>query len=215
MSLRVNIGCGKSPTDGWLNMDNSISIKIANSSLLYFFAKIFGLLNTKQIEYIEWIKSNKIQFANATKKLPLKDSSVECIYTSHMIEHLSRDGVLSFLKDALRVLNSGGVLRIAVPDLNILLNEYLHSKDADQFMSSSYVQAPPIKTIKQKIQLFISGYRHHQWMYDGVSLSKLLREVGFRDVVVCKNGFTKILNPGKLNLYEREKQSVYVEGIKL
>ena len=215
MSLRVNIGCGKSPTDGWLNMDNSISIKIANSSLLYFFAKIFGLLNTKQLEYIEWIKSNKIQFANAIKNLPLKDSTVECIYTSHMIEHLSRDGVLSFLKEALRVLNSGGVLRIAVPDLNILLNEYLHSKDADQFMSSSAVQAPPIKTIKQKIQLFISGYRHHQWMYDGVSLSKLLREVGFRDVVVCKNGFTKILNPGKLNLYEREKQSVYVEGIKL
>ena len=81
----VNIGCGRTPTEGWLNMDNSPAIKLANSPLKYQIAKIFKLLNPSQIENIEWNKANSIQFADATKTLPLKDSSVAFIYTSHML----------------------------------------------------------------------------------------------------------------------------------
>jgi len=32
--MRVNIGCGQSPTPGWINFDNSLTVKIARSSLL-------------------------------------------------------------------------------------------------------------------------------------------------------------------------------------
>ena len=60
----------------------------------------------------------------------------------------------------------------------------------------------------------MTGYRHHQWMYDGASLSKLLKEIGFKEVEICKSGYTKIHNPGELNLNEQEEQSVYVEGVK-
>ena len=42
-------------------MDNSLSIKLANSPLIYKIAKILRLLNDEQIENIEWNKSNKIQ----------------------------------------------------------------------------------------------------------------------------------------------------------
>ena len=84
MSIKVNIGCGRSPTNGWINMDNSPAIKLANSPFKYKIARTLKLLNPEQIENIEWNKLNKIQFADATKSLPLKDSSVECIYTSHM-----------------------------------------------------------------------------------------------------------------------------------
>ena len=81
-------------------------------------------------------------------------------------------------------------------------------------MKEILVEAPPISSLKQKIILLMTGYRHHQWMYDGVSLSKLLKEIGFKEVEICKNGYTKIHNPGELNLNEREKDSVYVEGVK-
>ena len=211
---KVNIGCGRTPTDGWLNMDNSPAIKLANSPLKYQIAKIFRLLNSSQIENIEWNKANSIQFADATKSLPLKDGSVAFIYTSHMLEHLSQDGARRFLEEALRVLEDGGVLRIAVPDLKLAVEEYMATEDADTFMRNILVQAPPISTLKQKIQLFVSGYRHHQWMYDENSLSKLLRETGFKNVEVCTNGYTKDLNPNGLDLYERTENSVYVEGVK-
>lgn len=214
MSIKVNIGCGRSPTNGWINMDNSPAIKIANSQFKYKIARILKLLNPKQIKNIEWHKLNKIRFADATKSLPLKDSSVDYIYSSHMIEHLSQIGALSFLKEAKRALKSGGILRIVVPDLKIIIEQYLKSRDADTFMKGMFVQAPPISSLKQKIELFVSGYRHHQWMYDAESLSKLLKETGFKEVEICEAGYTKILDPGELNLNEQEDGSVYVESVK-
>jgi len=70
-------------------------------------------------------------------------------------------------------------------------------------------------TVKQKkISLFFSGYRHHQWMYDEKSLSKLLKKIGFKEVFTCKAGQTNIENPGSLNLLERVEESVYLEAKK-
>jgi predicted SAM-dependent methyltransferase len=214
MIINVNIGCGKTPTDGWLNFDNSPALKLANSPIWYRIAKVLGFLSSAQIENIEWNKKNSITFADATKTLPLKDSSVDTIYTSHMVEHLSQDRAIIFLKESMRVLKVGGVLRIAVPDLKIAVEKYLESKDADAFMRGILVQAPPMRSLKQKISLLVSGYRHHQWMYDGASLTKLLIEMKYKNVEVCRQGYTNISDTDGLNLHERAEQSVFVEGIK-
>ncbi|MDA9109429.1 class I SAM-dependent methyltransferase [Woeseiaceae bacterium] len=213
MSIKVNIGCGRTPTEGWLNFDNSLAIKLAESPFKYKFAKAMGFLNEQQIENIKWNMEHNIQFADATKSIPLQTSSVNCIYTSHMVEHLSQKGARSFLNEVKRVLKVGGVVRIAVPDLRIAVDDYLETNDADAFMRGILVQAPEINTLKQKISLFVSGYRHHQWMYDGASLSKLLIEMGFSSAEICRDGKTNIIDSDGLNLYERVKQSVYVEGI--
>ena len=213
MSIKVNIGCGRTPTEGWLNFDNSPAIKLAKSPFKYKLARAMGLLNEQQIENIKWNMEHNIQFADATKSIPLQASSVDCIYTSHMVEHLSQKGARSFLKEVKRVLKVGGVVRIAVPDLRIAVDDYLETNDADAFMRRILVQAPEIITLKQKINLFISGYRHHQWMYDGASLSKLLIEMGFSSAEICKDEKTNIIDADGLNLYEREQESVYVEGI--
>ena len=214
MKLKVNIGCGSTPTEGWKNFDNTPAIKLAHSPFKFWILKLFGLINPSQIENVEWNKENKILFADATKRIPLSDSSAECIYSSHMFEHLSRDGAILFLKDALRVLDNGGVLRISVPDLRHLINNYIANKDADEFMSKMFVSAPSLNLLRQKLILFFVGYRHHQWMYDGASLSKLILESGFKDAIVQDAGETCIKNFIGLNLFEREEESVYVEAIK-
>ena len=214
MKHRINIGCGRAPTKGWMNFDNSPSITLANSPFKYFVAKIFGFLNKKQIANINWNKKKRILFADVKKKIPLSNNSVECIYTSHMIEHLSREDSVYFLNEAFRVLVPGGILRIAVPDLKLAINSYFQTQDADAFMKQILLAPPPINTIKQKISLFFTGYRQHQWMYDEKSLSKLIKKVGFRKVFTCKTGKTNILNPGNLNLRERSDHSIYVEGLK-
>jgi predicted SAM-dependent methyltransferase len=213
MSIKVNIGCGRTPTKGWLNFDNSPAITLAKSPFKYKFAKAMSLLNEQQIENIKWNMEHNIQFADATKSIPLQTSSVDCIYTSHMVEHLSQREARSFLNEVKRVLKVGGVVRIAVPDLRIAVDDYLESNNADAFMRGILVQAPEINTVKQKFNLFVSGYRHHQWMYDGTSLSKLLLEMGFSSTEICRDGKTNIIDSDGLNLFEREEQSVYVEGI--
>jgi len=214
MTIKVNFGCGMTPTDGWVNYDNSFAIKLANSSFLYLLAKSLRLLTLEQIKNVEWNKKHKIYFADATKKIPLKDDSIECLYTSHMLEHISREGAVFFLREAVRVLKVGGVLRVAVPDLRLAINDYLAKEDADSFMKGIYVEAQPIKKMKDKFKLFVTGYRHHQWMYDGKSLSLLMKNSGLRNVKVYQKGETSIQDPKGLNLYERSEESVYIEGIK-
>jgi len=215
MSLNINIGCGQTPTEGWRNFDNTPSIKLAKSPVKYFLLKFLRLLNIAQIENVEWNKKNSIEFADATKKLPLPNDSVNCVYTSHMFEHLSIQGGKNFLKESLRILKKGGVLRISVPDLDKYVEAFLLHKDADKFMKRLHVSAPPIDILQNKFKLlFLSGYRHHQWMYNGKSLEKLIVEAGFRNVIFQKPGKTIIENSGKLNLFERYEESIYIEAIK-
>ena len=214
MGLRINIGCGHTPTEGWRNFDNTPAIKLARSPLRYSVARLLGLLDKAQVENIEWNRRNSLEFADATKHIPLPDESVSCIYTSHMFEHLSKEGGRKFLGEALRVLESGGVLRISVPDLRKAVDSYLEDSDADRFIESLHVAAPPVITTRQKVRLFFAGYRHHQWMYDGSSLANLMRNMGFRNVTIQEPGNTLIRSPGALNLSERIEESVYVEGVK-
>ena len=170
--IMINIGCGLSPTEGWLNFDNSPAIKIARSEFLFSIMKFMNLLNEKQISNINWNRENSIRFADATKKIPLADASVAVVYSSHMLEHLSLEAANVCLLEIKRVLKPGGKLRISVPDLRLMVEEYLRSGDANKFIKKSHLVAPPIKSLKEKIKVIAYGYRHHQWLYDEKSLKK-------------------------------------------
>ena len=91
-----------------------------------------------------------------------------------MLEHLSFKDAKNVLREAKRVLMPEGIIRIAVPDLSIIMQEYLKTGDANACMRRLMVQAPSITTVKEKLNLLLVGYRHHQWMYDGNSISQML-----------------------------------------
>jgi predicted SAM-dependent methyltransferase len=62
-----------------------------------------------------------------TKGLPFVDCSFRVVYHSHVLEHLPRKKALPFLQECHRVLEAGGTLRIAVPDLEQLVRVYLEA----------------------------------------------------------------------------------------
>lgn len=214
MNEMLNIGCGQNPTPGWVNVDNTPAIKLANSPIRYRVAKLLRLLNNQQIESVEWNKKNSILYADATKKLPFESSSISCIYSSHMLEHLSREGARKFLRECMRVLVDGGCLRLAVPDLGAIVNEYIRHHDADAFMERMLVAPPALGSLRNLVTLMVTGYRHHQWMYDGSSLVKLLHSEGFCDARIYSAGETRIINAEGLDLDERKEESVYAEALK-
>ena len=51
-------------------------------------------------------------------------------------------------------------------------------------------------------------------MYDDKSLIKLFSTCGFNTVIALPPGKTNLTDSRDLNLYEREDESVFVEGIK-
>jgi|SRR5262245_16582653 len=85
MSIRVNIGCGQTPTDGWRNFDNSMSLKLAGVPVLPELLWRLGMLGKEQYRFIQFARKNTLEFADG-RHLPLEDCSVEVLYSSHMLE---------------------------------------------------------------------------------------------------------------------------------
>jgi predicted SAM-dependent methyltransferase len=210
--LRINVGCGATPTDGWINLDNSLTVRLARWPLLMRSAVGTRILNGPSWKFAKVAAENDIRFASATRRIPCPDNSAEVVYSSHMIEHLDCGEARDFLREAKRVLRPGGIIRLAVPDLGRLIDDYRASGDADRFVAGTNMSMARSVSRVSRIRLALIGPRHHLWMYDGRSLSKLLHEAGFADVCVMPQGETNISDPGCLDLEERAEESVYVEA---
>lgn len=105
-NIKINIGAGSWKCKGWLNLDHS-------SEWYSGYQK-----NTEYLEYD--IRSDK---------LPFEDNSVQCIYCSHVVEHIEDCYVNEMLSECFRVLMPGGILRIACPDAEFLWNVTKAGKD--------------------------------------------------------------------------------------
>jgi len=82
----------------------------------------------------DWInldlyKSEHVKYHNIKKKLPFSDDSVDVIYHSHVLEHLDKYEAKRFIDDCFRVLKTGGVMRVVVPDLEQIAREYLDNME--------------------------------------------------------------------------------------
>ena len=213
ISLKINIGCGDTPTEGWRNYDNSWSVRLAKKKVLTYILWKSGFLSEAQDKFISFAKNANILWADGIKRIPENDSSVDVIYSCHMVEHLEKLDVASFFKEARRILKSGGIIRLAVPNIKYQVDNYLKDGDADKFIESTHLTRKKPKTIIAKIKYLIIGDRNHQWMYDGKSLCNLLSSAGFEEPRILETGLTTIPDPGMLDLKERSPESVFVEAV--
>lgn len=75
------------------------------------------------------------------KGLPFEAASFDAVYHSHVLEHLTRAAGKAFIIECRRVLKPGGVLRIAVPDLERIARLYLeldHAAAGDASWDAKY-----------------------------------------------------------------------------
>ena len=57
--------------------------------------------------------------------LPFADGSFDVVYCSHVLEHLVPEDAIGLVKQMLRVLRPQGIVRVVVPDLEVIAREYL------------------------------------------------------------------------------------------
>lgn len=62
---------------------------------------------------------------NLLKGIPFPDNEFDAVYHSHVLEHFSREDGKTFMKECWRVLKKGGVVRVAIPDLEGIIRNYV------------------------------------------------------------------------------------------
>ncbi|MBP6311729.1 MAG: methyltransferase domain-containing protein [Flavobacteriales bacterium] len=62
--------------------------------------------------------------ANILKGMPFPDNTFDVVYHSQVLEHFPKERAHAFIKECCRVLKPNGVIRVVVPDLENIVDEY-------------------------------------------------------------------------------------------
>jgi predicted SAM-dependent methyltransferase len=175
--MKLNLGCGDVAPPEWVNVDFAIGARLRKIPFI-------GMLSRRFLRS-DWNPS--IVVHDLRTRFPWPDSSVDIVYSSHSLEHLTRRDGERFMRETFRVLRVGGIVRIVVPDLKREVDRYLSGAySARDFISalnvSDFIDAPFIK----RVYGMLSG-QGHRCMYDEESLCDLMTASGF--AVVCKAPF--------------------------
>lgn len=74
--------------------------------------------------------SPEVRQYDIRKNLPYSDAEFDACYSSHVLEHLKLDEAQKMLMECYRILKPKGIIRIAVPDLESIVREYLNALEA-------------------------------------------------------------------------------------
>jgi len=115
--------------------------------------------------------------------LPFPSSSIDEIYSSHVLEHLSLPQLRRLLADCVRVLKPGGIFSAAVPNGGLFVRSYADAALREKLRgwiatSPDCELGTPMDVVNYMAHL---GGEHH-FVFDEENLVSLLRISGFTNV---------------------------------
>ena len=139
--------------------------------------------------------------------IPLKEASVDNIYCSHFLEHLTGPKTLEFLEKCIKVLKVGGEISIAVPDARRYIDAYIKG---EYFSPEDKIYTPAFFDTGSLIdQVNYMAYMdgHHCFMYDRENLKNILLLAGFEEV-------TDRSFDSSIDIIDRDFESIYIKAKK-
>lgn len=132
--------------------------------------------------YENWDVKN----GHAAYPLDIPDGSAEEIRASHLLEHFSHREVFDVIKHWVSKLSDGGVLKIAVPDFDVICKDYAENK-------------------RDRLALYLMGGQvdendYHKTIFDKDSLTDLMRRAGLSEITQWSGGNDSSSLPVSLNL---------------
>ena len=122
---------------------------------------------------------------------------------------------LAFLWECRLLLKPGGLLRLVVPDPELMVHEYVRTGSADLFIELLNKVHRGRSALIPRLILKLSGeHTLHRWDSDKQSLISLVAEQSFPAVYAVQQGQTRIPDPGLLKLHERHWEPLYVEAFR-
>jgi predicted SAM-dependent methyltransferase len=136
------------------------------------------------------------------KGIPYPDESFDVVYHSHVLEHFQKKSAHGFLRECYRVLRPGGILRVALPDLEQIVRGYLEALEKasngspgwddnyDWMVLELYDQAIRERTCGQLVEYFQRDpipnwdFIYKRW---GLQAQILLRDLRARSDLTLKD----------------------------
>ena len=178
--VMLNVGCGTDYKKGWINVDNNTDNNIEKLDL-------------------NWDLRNP---------LPFEDNSVDFIFNEHFMEHLTVEQAIQANRDLLRVLKPGGVLRIAMPDLEGVVALYQNK----QWRKEPFISKFNMEFVQTPAELMNMNFRwwDHMWLYDWEELERRLKEAGATKMQRAKHRKSK---HKPLNGLETREESLLIAEV--
>jgi predicted SAM-dependent methyltransferase len=121
-------------------------------------------------KHLDVIKYEHVDYVCDARHLSIiKDKTVSEIYACHILEHVGRNEVVEVLKEWNRVLKPGGIIRVAVPNFDALVEDYCDNRDLMRFHGLLYGG-----------QTY--DYNFHHVAFNELTLKTWLEEAGFSSV---------------------------------
>jgi SAM-dependent methyltransferase len=212
--LKLHLGSGPHAIPGWENVDKSLTPLLTRRAPVRAAMQRLGLINELQAKS-SW--PPEVKRMNVSSTWPWHDGSASAVFSSHMVEHLEAGEVRHFLSEAFRVLKPTGVMRLALPDLQLAVANYLSDKQggderaADAFITYLYLR-PEVHGSGLHRVLVRLLHRPHLWMYDFDSLAARIKDAGFVDITRCE--YRQGSCPDVELLDSRPEDSFYLEALK-
>lgn len=110
---------------------------------------------------------------------PAPVASVRRIYSEHVLEHLELEDAIRVLQDLRQALVQGGVLRIAMPDLDSVIDRY-----KGDWKDQPWLADPAYAHVDSAAHMLNFGLRAwgHKYLYSYAELELRLRQAGFSSI---------------------------------
>ena len=131
-----------------------------------------------------------VVYLNATRHFPFCDDTFDYIMSEHMIEHVEHEDAKFMLQECFRVLKPGGCLRLATPDLKVLLALRAGEKTQRDYIDWAIGRFMPEVRECKDVFVINNFFRSwgHRFLYDEATLRHTAHASGFRDVRFYKPG---------------------------
>ena len=181
--LYVHYGCGQFAPKEWINFDASPTLRIQRTPIIGW------LLRSKLGQKFD----GNVRFGDILKGLPkIPDNSCKGVYSSHVLEHMSLEDFRLALKNTYSILQPGGRFRLIIPDLEVLVMDYvkeLENKDPNasvKFIDRTYLGDRVRPKGMMAVVKHIFGYLKHLWLWDQYSTVEELKKAGFTNIRFCE-----------------------------
>jgi len=164
-----------------------------------------GWLNT---DIASW--SREIIYMDATRRFPIPDDSFDYVMAEHVIEHVDHPAAQVMLQECYRILKPGGKVRLATPDLEVLIGLHSREKSDAQRYYIDWIVGRCLPDVSSCKDVFVinNAFRAwgHRFLYDRDTLGHTLAAAGFDEVKTCRAGISEDPNLQNLEAHGKEIQ---------